>query len=88
VTNAEIVAACTSVGRECWHWHISLYRELERLANIGETSYPINGVAGNLGVPPMDALRWARDLETAGLVNAAAPPTWDYAAPAWIALSA
>lgn len=86
MTNAEICAKGTDEqGCYLWHWHISLYREIERLASIGEPVYNVPGIAGNLKARSGDVNRWANDLVRAGLVRDA-EPAWDYAA-RWIALA-
>ena len=85
MTNAEIcTAGSDEQGCYIWHWHISLYRELERLRDVGEPVYNIPGIAANLKAPSMDVNRWANDLVRAGLVREA-EPAWDYEA-RWITL--
>lgn len=86
ISNADLCRAGSDEdGCYVWHWHISLYRELERLAAIGEHAANIPALAGNLRAHSGDVNRWADDLKRAGLVDEAAP-LWDYPA-RWIRLT-
>lgn len=63
---------------DLYWWHGKVRAELERLAALGEASYPAKGIAGNVGFSHADTRRYLAELAACGQARVT-EPAWDFA---------